>query len=226
MTNIGSNVFSGTKYWNRISDGVIYNNNYLLGYKDKVPSHLIVEEGTKLIADEALFQAKNLISITCSSELNYIGKSAFESCENLESITFNENLKIIEANCFSDCKKIKSVSFKNNLNTIGRNAFRGCNQLESIHLPDGIKSIGSNAFADTSYWKHCSDNIIYINSYLLGCKTIIELSAFFILNNNIKNLLYCYSPFMERRLDNSTPSLMSFSNQCRLISRNEIFPAL
>lgn len=171
LLNLGSDIFRGTRFWSNLPDGVVYKSNYLLGCKGKAPDHLVLKEGTKLIADKAFYQSENLLSVECSSELINIGASAFEFCKTLQKVVFNDNLRTLEKNSFGHCEQLSAVSFGQHLNTIGDRTFEGCTCLECIALPLELIKIGCRVFSDTLFWRRQTDDIVYMNNYLLGCKS-------------------------------------------------------
>lgn len=78
ITKIGSNAFENTAWYNNHTDGLLYLNNWLIGYKgDFAQESLIVEEGTVGIADNAAFSG--LSNVVLPQSLAYIGEYAFNN---------------------------------------------------------------------------------------------------------------------------------------------------
>lgn len=80
--------FEGSKWLNTQENGVVYLENYLYGYKGKMPKNteITVKDGTALIANYAFEDEFNLKSISLPASLKYIGHSAFYNCFNLNEI--------------------------------------------------------------------------------------------------------------------------------------------
>ncbi len=97
-TDIG---LDDTKWYDNQSEGILYINNILVGYKgnaDNMPTELTIKDGTKCIADSALMNLDNLTAVKIPNSVTYIGSEAFFKCPNLKSINIPESVEVIE-NC-------------------------------------------------------------------------------------------------------------------------------
>lgn len=85
--------FEGSAWLNNQKDGVVYLENYLYGYKGKMPKNteITVEEGTKLIADYAFESEQYLTKIHIPASVEHIGEFAFYDCLALSEITVDED---------------------------------------------------------------------------------------------------------------------------------------
>ena len=83
-----------------------------------------IEEGTKIICD-----------------------NAFEQCRSLESITLPDSILKIGDGAFNGCGKLNSINLPNNLLEIGDRAFEGCRNLKTINIPANLKMIGTHVFS-------------------------------------------------------------------------------
>ena len=132
---------------------------------------LSVEE----IKSDAFNSCSDLLTVTMSNNVKYLGQRAFMMCTSLESITLSGNIeqilestfmgckslvnadlanvKSIELNAFYDCQSINSVSLSSNLEMIGQNAFYNCKSLKEITIPDNVSVIDSNTFMGCSSLK-------------------------------------------------------------------------
>ena len=102
------------------------------------------------------FNGCDIKTLTISSSVVYIGKSAFSRCDKLESIVVEEGNKVYNSN--NNCNAI--------IETASQKLVKGC---DNTIIPYGVKIIGENAFAG------CSFTTINIPSTV----TIIEDGAFY-----------------------------------------------
>ena len=81
VKSIGSNAFKETGLYNNQPDGVVYAENYVIGYKGTMPENtsIILKDGTIGIANRALSGYSNLISILIPNSVTFIGEEAFYS---------------------------------------------------------------------------------------------------------------------------------------------------
>lgn len=99
-TDIG---LDDTKWYDNQSDGILYIDNILVGYKgntDSMPSELIIKDGTKCIVDSAIINSDSLTAIKIPNSVTYIGSEAFFRCPNLKSVTIPESVEVIENYAF------------------------------------------------------------------------------------------------------------------------------
>ena len=108
-----------------------------------VPSENFKMEGTTLVS--YIGMDKN---VTIPSDVETIGRSAFENNTFVESIVIPENVKTIEPYAFWGCSSLKSVSLGSGLYEVGDFTFTDCRRLESVSLSNSIRRIGIMAFAD------------------------------------------------------------------------------
>ena len=171
VISIDSDAFTETNWYNNQGDGILYLDNWILGYKGKKPSgELKIPEGTRGIADTAFSGCSGLTTVTFPSGIISIGSDAFRDCSNLSSATVLCSPTYVDNIIFSGCNKLKEAVFdcdevasvlrgvpslekltlKEGITTIGNRAFTGCSSLTSITIPNSVKTIGYYAFANCS----------------------------------------------------------------------------
>ena len=134
VTSIGNESFYGTGWYNNQKYGIIYLDNWLIGYKGDQPVGSVnIIEGIRGIADMALFACIDMTSITIPNSVAFIGKQAFSYCDGLTSITIPNSVESIGGGAFWNCDGLTSVSIGNNVTSIGFWAFFKCSNLTSIH---------------------------------------------------------------------------------------------
>lgn len=181
VTSINSSAFWGCnkRVFNEYDNGYYLgneNNPYyvLIMGKDENITSCNIHSNTKIIASDAFWGYKSLMSVEISGSVVNIGAGAFRECEILTNVEFEENIQLnviekstfyecislesikipdsvksIENQAFYSCESLTNVDLGNNsqLITIGNSAFRGCSSLPSITIPDTVTTIGTNAFS-------------------------------------------------------------------------------
>ena len=167
VTIIGPHAFDGTPWIAKQSDGVIYVNNVLYGYKGEMPTNtsIVVREGTVSLSGDAFFGCSNLTDITIPNSVTSIGSGAFNGCSNLTSITIPNSVTSIENYTFEGCSNLSSITIPNSVTSIGAGAFSGCSSLTSITIPNSVTSIEAMAFNRCSSLK-----AVYITDLVAWCR--------------------------------------------------------
>ncbi len=102
VTGLGSwlySTFSGTAWLNAQTDGPVYLDYILLGYKGTYPQIARPKDGTTVIANLAFFQ-KLTEKVVLPDSVQYIGNSAFEYCKELTSVSLGNHLISIGSYAF------------------------------------------------------------------------------------------------------------------------------
>ena len=177
LRTLGENVFSYTKWYDNQNDGVLYLDNWLVGYKGTMPSKSSIEimEGTVGMAASTFLRQNNLISIKIPNTIHKIPNNAFFSCLNLAEVCLPTGLKEIglaafSSSCLKDvkipegvvyigerafqyCEKLQKAILPNSLEFIGAYAFSGCTALKGINIPQNLTSIEQGTFYDIAQGK-------------------------------------------------------------------------
>ena len=127
----------------------------LIKAKHKSIKGIIINDKTKLIADEAFLGCDKLINVTMPDSIRSICASAFSGCDNIKYNEYdnalylgnatNPYLVLIKAKNTS----ITSVEINKGTNVIAEGAFYGCNSLNSVVIQNGVTTIGESAFIDS-----------------------------------------------------------------------------
>ena len=164
VTSIGNGAFTGTGWYNSQKNGLIYLDNWLLGYKTNTGGSMLegdlsIKEGTKGIADYALYLCYLLTSVTIPNSVTSIGEYAFYLCFGLSSITIPNSVTKIGNFAFHHCG-LTSIEVeagntiydsRDNCNAIieteTNKLIFGC---QNSTIPNSITSIGDFAFSECS----------------------------------------------------------------------------
>ncbi|MBQ3495016.1 MAG: leucine-rich repeat protein, partial [Clostridia bacterium] len=142
-------------WYANLSDGEVYINNRLFGYKGTMPENtkIKVKEGTISIGNEAFKNYTNLTGIMLPDTLKSIGVNVFSGCTGLTSIVIPKNLTEI----YSLPENLASIAVaqdnpkydsRNNCNAIiekqTNTLIFGC---KNTVIPNDVTSIGDSAFS-------------------------------------------------------------------------------
>ena len=162
VTSIGRGAFSETGWYNSQPDGVLYIDNWLIGYKGEKPTEaIIITEGTRGIADCAFRYCSGLTSITIPNSVTSIGRYAFTSC-GLTSVTIGNGVTSIGEGAFEECSNFGSViihdiaawcniSFGDNKSNplyYAHHLYLGDEEIKHLIIPNTVTSISDLAFKD------------------------------------------------------------------------------
>ena len=166
------NKIEDTKWYSQKNDGPIYLGRNLIGYKGEMPNNYVlnIEDGTYLIADEALKKQNNLKEVIIPDSVVNIGDRAFNRCSNLSTIRLGNGIKNVGDDAFydtlwlnnqpdgpiyindiiyiykGDFQENSTYTIDSNVRVINPEAFVNKNNLVKIIIPDSVEEIGQNAF--------------------------------------------------------------------------------
>ena len=98
------------------------------------------------INQSAFYECNNFNPTILSSELKFLGSSAFYNTA-ITEVKLPEGITSVPSSAFSNCSKLTKVELPSSITSIGSNAFNSCSNLVEINLPEGITSIEYNAFS-------------------------------------------------------------------------------
>ena len=127
VTSIGQYAFFETGWYNSQPDGVLYLDNWLIGYKGEKPTGaIVITEGTRGIADYAFYQCSDLTAVTIPNSVRNIGNGAFNECNSLTAVTIPDGITSIGEHTFYNCSSLTSITIPSSVTSIGYAAFFGC----------------------------------------------------------------------------------------------------
>ena len=128
LISIGENAFQGTGWYSQQPNGILYLDNWCLGYKGAKPTgNLVFQEGIKGIANGAFRNCSGLIGeLSIPNSIIRLPQNAFYGCSGLTG----------------------DMVIPNSVTMIGSSAFEGCNGLTGdLIIPNSVTEIGSSAFS-------------------------------------------------------------------------------
>lgn len=149
VTSVGSSAFSKTALSKSQTDCVFYVDGWVCGYNGTMPENtaLEIKDGTRGLADKALYFNANLVSVTIPDSVKYIGEAQFNKCTGLTSVTIGNGVTSIKSETFAECTSLTDLTIGNSVTSIGASSFYNCNSLTSVTIPDGVTEIGDKAFS-------------------------------------------------------------------------------
>ncbi len=155
VTCIGYDAFVNTGWYDNQPDGILYLDNWCIGYKgDKPIGDLNLEESTRGIACSAFSGCSGLTSIEIPNSIIAINDNAFSECAGITSISLPESLKSIGGYAFSNCTGLCSVNF-NALHCTSESLsywydycpFYGCNALTTVNIGENVQILPISIFS-------------------------------------------------------------------------------
>ena len=167
VTNIGTDAFSNTGWYDNQLKGLLYLDNWLLGYIGAKPEgEVVINGGTRGIGDNAFYGCKGLTSVTIPNSVTNIGQEAFSGCNGLTSVTIPNSVTSIGGCAFEGCSSLTSVTIPNSVTSIGDGAFVGCCGLTSVNVESGNTDYDSRENCNAII--HTETNVL-----LAGCKNTV-----------------------------------------------------
>ena len=146
VTSVGKEAFVESGWYNNQSDGILYLDNWCLGYKGDTAGDITIADGTKGICVGAFEDCVSLTSVTIPNSVSIIDASAFSQCSELQSLTLGNSVTSIGRSAFERCSKLTSDIVLESETKIGAWAFSECHGLTSVTIGNSVVSIGCGAF--------------------------------------------------------------------------------
>ena len=163
IVSIDKLAFSGTSLWKNQPDGLVYIDNWLVGYKGSKPEgDIVIHDGARGICEAAFKGCSNITSVIIGNSVVTIGESAFYGCSALTSIEIPNSVTKINNYAFADCTNLLSVKIGDGVKSIGSYAFGFCKNITNLIIGRDFENMASYAF-----WE-CNA----IEKLEFNCKTI------------------------------------------------------
>ena len=153
---IGTYAFNDSGLALYAESGVIYADNWAVGFTEELVGDVIIRSNTVGIANYAFYKCININSVEIPGSVKTIGRAAFYDCSELYYITLPDSLEVIEDYTFYGCHSLKLKTLPLMLKRIGRSAFYKCGTSyalddedtpnDTLVIPSGVKYIGDYAF--------------------------------------------------------------------------------
>lgn len=157
---VGSHVFRESGIYAN-ANGVVYADNWIVDFNDKLTADVTVLEGTVGLSKYAFYGCSALNSITLPESVKTVGRGAFYDCASLFSVKLPDTLRVIEDYTFYRCKSLKLFTLPPTLEYIGRSAFYKCastnlqkdsdTEYDTLSIPASVTYIGDYAFYGCGY---------------------------------------------------------------------------
>lgn len=142
VTTLCSDILVDTAWYRNQPDGLVYLNDWCLGYKGYKPiGDISIKPETVGIADNSFRRCSEITTIVIPDSVTKIGNNAFSGCTGLTSVTIGNSVKEIGFNAFYGCTGLISVIIPDSVTSIGREAFCGCSSLVSVTMSE-LNNIG------------------------------------------------------------------------------------
>ena len=151
ITEIGEDAFTHSGIWNNDKKwrrGALYINGCLIAVNDQAPAEFVFKTKmpTRLIANRAFAESKNIRSVTLPDGITTIPAAAFYGCENLTRVVIPASVKRVDNFAFYGCVLLQEATLPSGLESLGAGAFYGCEQLKAQVLPDNLTVIPQGCF--------------------------------------------------------------------------------
>lgn len=157
VKHIANDAFFGTAWRDNYPNACIIEGDGILFDYIGDSKNLIIPNNAKIIGENALESAKNIVSLTISKNVDEIGDSAFSECSNLKNISIPGSVKTIDADAFFDCNSLLSVSIPDSVKNIGDYAF-GYKQNSIYEAETLLPGFKIHCSAGSAGYQYAKDN--------------------------------------------------------------------
>ena len=155
VTSIGSGAFHYSSWYNKQPSGFLYLDNCLLGYKGDSPAgEIVIENGTRLVANSAFYSCSGITSVTIPNSVTGIGEYAFRGLNTIHSYIQNPFKLVSNAFGYGEKYSINLYVPKETISLYREN----WNAFENIYEWDGTKPENIIVFSSSEIEKLCMDN--------------------------------------------------------------------
>ena len=155
VEEIGNNAFFNTRWYNSQPDGILYLDDWCLGYKGNRPTGTLAFDGnTKGIANGSFNGCIGLASVVIPNNVKAIRSRTFNGCSNLVSLVMGSGMEEIGSYAFAECLSLDSVVSTATLPPVlGENVFLKTNDTTKISkLTVSCGDIEAYASSEWSIW--------------------------------------------------------------------------
>lgn len=170
LTALGKHIACETPFYRDVHNwktGLLYIGDCLVEAREDLKGAVVVENGTRLIANDVFSEfSQEITKVTLPESLQYIGDHCFAYSEleeinfpaglvsigdycfvetNIKTAILPDNLTYLGQESFSCCFSLQEVTIPKLLTEIPKSAFERCN-IRELSIPGNIKTIGENAF--------------------------------------------------------------------------------
>ena len=181
LHTIGYAAFTDTGLMNNCTEDLLIVDGWLLQVMNMEMEELSLDEDVIAVANNAGAYCESLVKIYLPG-VRYIGDQAFVRCGNMMEAMFGDALERIGSYAFFECKFLDRVILGGNVKEIRDHAFRYCERLEDsgIDLPKTLEVLGYGVFFNTMLSSRSSEEIVYVDDWVVGIKDGLQLSSAFI----------------------------------------------
>ncbi|HBL40068.1 MAG TPA: hypothetical protein DDY98_00240 [Ruminococcaceae bacterium] len=211
VTNIGSNAFYNTLYYNTGSNwdnNVLYIGNHLIEAKTSVSGSYTIKSDTITIAGNAFYNRAGLTSIIIPNSVKSIGDSAFWGCTGLTGISIPSSVTSIGSVAFSYCYNLEEIYIGAGLKETGWGAF--------FLFPDGIDDISAKlqrftVSSDNPYFSSDESGVLFNKNKTELLQFPFGKSGEYSVPNTVKSIGYvaftCCTGLTSITIPNSVTSI-------------------
>ena len=184
VTNMGRKAFYNTAYYNNAENwenDVLYLGNYLLEASESITGEYTVKNGTKVIANEAFYECRDLTTVVIPDGAVSIGDKAFLRCYDLTSITIPDSVVSIGNEAFDKDGLFTICGYSDS------KAELYAKENNKLFF-DILNNSASGGYGDNLVWKLTADGVLTVSgtgemfdemwhapwySYISSIKTVI-----------------------------------------------------
>ena len=136
-------------------------------------TELQLNEGLKVIGEEAFCFCSALRSVSVPSTVTELGRYTFSCCSNLAEVQLNVGLKTVRDYAFSGCTALRSVTIPSTVTKLGNGAFYGCTNLSEVILLGGQRLLNHEFLA-----RHLAGHEGILKEEMVGLLSVVDGSTF------------------------------------------------